>query len=223
VAWLLAVLGALCAVGLGALVGVLLGGVFLIVLPTRGRPIDPARRDTAVLVLDVQDDFTRDRPEIGGVIEAIDAWVGEAREAGVPVAYVRTAYATFATRLVARLLLGGVALAGSPGARLEGRLGHADVVFDKTVSDALSSDPLEAWLSERRVGRLVLIGLAGTGSLRHTARAARTRGYDVVTIESLLSLGTEPREVVRALLTDQGVRLCTAEEGLTDASRSARS
>ena len=91
------------------------------------------------------------------------------------------------------------------------------------MSDALSSDPLESWLNERQVGRLVLIGLAGTGSLRHTARAARNRGYEVVTIESLVSLGNEPWEALRALLTDQAVRVCTADEVLTDATSSARS
>ncbi|MHC5654564.1 cysteine hydrolase family protein [Stappia sp. ICDLI1TA098] len=156
--------------------------------PTTGAPIAADAAGEALLVIDMQEDFTRSEgPHAYGeerrnrAVVRINELVSKARSAGQAVVYIRQQHKGWAIRLAADMLLGGAGNPGRPGARLDRDVdaaGFPDLL--KHVGDAFSNPELDRLLRQENVGLLRLTGLDLAHCVTSTALGARNRGYGVV-------------------------------------------
>ena len=163
---------------------------------TRGERIRRAdRAATALLVVDVQEDFTRRSRRFGfgeEVLEpffaALNGMQSVARAEGAPVVHMRNVFDGALARLFSRLVVEGRGIAGRLGTRLDPRVertpGDEDLV--KTKGDAFSNAKLDAVLRDARVGHVVIAGLDGVACVTATARGALQRGYRVTLLEDCI-------------------------------------
>jgi len=174
---------------------VLIGGLALylkwgakqISSPTNGARIDRnARPETALVIIDVQDDWTRNpkvgyaETDISDLIAHIQARYDAARKAGAKIVTVRQVFTGWLTNLVVKLVSGGAGAQDSDGLKLDDRLKiNADADFTKPFGDAFSNPEFERWLEAQKVGQLVLVGLDGCHCVQLTAKGALNRGFDV--------------------------------------------
>ncbi len=163
---------------------------------------------TALLVLDVQEEYTGRAarppfpyPASEQLIERINQIAQRSAQSGDHVLYVRQVYSSALARVVSRLLLGGRGRPGSAEAALDRRLRLASIhVADKPGADAFSSPAVRAFMTERHVGKLWLVGLDGAGCVDRTARGARARGISVSIFDDAV-VSLDPAKV-RALRAD---------------------
>jgi nicotinamidase-related amidase len=190
--------------------------------PTQGTVIDTANRgQAALLVLDVQEDFTKDtkaRQWPTGFVEEriarINALAAEAQMRGEPVITTRLIYEGGYTNFLIGVLGEGLGTKGSDGLELDKRLGFqpdADIV--KSVGDAFASEELEAFLKTHGVGRLRIAGLDGCYCVKSTALGALGRGYAVELAEdAVLSIDPKGWAECRTELISKGVELVNSAE-----------
>ena len=153
----------------------------------------PDRPNTALLVIDVQNGVMAGAHDRDAVIANIDALVGRARAAGVPVVWVQHSErpAAAGQRELAATFPSSTARESEP-------------VVHKTYADSFEGTDLEALLAERGVGRLVVAGAQTDECIRSTIHGAFVRGYDVTlvgdahTTEDLTEYGAPPPEQVIA-------------------------
>jgi biuret amidohydrolase len=217
--WLI-ILGSVAAV-LAALALYFVATARRIARPTLGEPIAGDAAKGALLVIDMQEDFTRsqganayDPAARDHAIARINERVAQARNAGEPVAFIRQEHEGRAVQLVARLLLGGAGNPGRPGGRLDRDIAADGFpVFVKHVGDGFSNRELERFLDEAGVGRLRLAGLDLAHCVARTAHGARNRGY-AVEIDEAGSLTADPRRWLRekAALAEREVRFAPCLE-----------
>lgn len=156
---------------------------------SRVSSIDRAGRDrTALLVIDVQEDYTQDtrkRKWPRGYVEErlarINALAQETKRAGDPVIVVRHQFEGFLANSLIHMVGEGLGTATSGGLGLDPRLAiEADAEFIKHVGDSFSVAALNDYLAAHDVGRVRLVGLDGCYCIKSTALGALKRGYDVV-------------------------------------------
>ncbi|WP_306027105.1 cysteine hydrolase [Stappia sp. MMSF_3263] len=213
----------------GLLVAVLIG-LFLIfsatarrlARPTTGSLIDiAARPGRALLVIDMQEDFTRalgkrafDTGARDDALSRVNDLIHAAHEEGSPVIFLRQQFRDWPVRLVASLLLGGAGNPGRAGQRIDRALDTQGAhVLVKHVGDGFSNRELEWLLDEAGVGRLRLAGLDLAHCVAQTAHGARNRGY-AVEIDEAGSLTADPRRWLRekAVLAAREVRFAPCME-----------
>ncbi|MBY5933135.1 cysteine hydrolase [Tateyamaria omphalii] len=158
-------------------------GIHRIGAISQGDPIGN-RPQTAVLLIDLQTVFWDHGPysdEAKAQAEAtILNEVAEAKAQGMPVIAVRQEWSIPSTKAIARLLMKGQAVAGTPGTELAAPFDDlADHVLVKRVQDSFETGALEPLLAELNVGRLRIVGLDLNYCVLKTALAARQRGYEV--------------------------------------------
>jgi nicotinamidase-related amidase len=147
---------------------------------------------TAVLLLDLQADFldtAHGRMPVprGDALRVIAAsnevLSGKLLAGALPVLVVNHFPAG---AKVANFFRHGAAIAGSPGAALDPRIGAAPNlrIFEKAQSNAFTNPDLEPYLRERGVGVLWVMGVYAEGCVRATALAARRLGFEVVVAEA---------------------------------------
>ena len=127
---------------------------------------------TAVLVIDVQRGLCDDPPrphEAHEVMQRINALTGRARAAGAPVAFIQHENAIDLEFDSERWQLAGALDTDSRDARIR-----------KTTPDSFLRTPLEAWLSEHGVKRVVVCGYSSEFCGDTTVRRAAALGYHVV-------------------------------------------
>lgn len=163
-------------------------GIYRMITPTRGRKIDHAARPgSALVIIDMQDDFTNKRGKNGfgdaavaSAIDTVNRHIEMARSQNIPVAVIRQVQYEPIAILVTKLLAGSEGLAGSPGLGLDPRIdASAAPDFEKSRADAFSNKKFEAWLAENHIGQLKLVGLDGCYCVQATAHGALNRGYAV--------------------------------------------
>ena len=153
--------------------------------PTTGPAIDlAARPETALVVIDMQTDFTSipgwDAAELDGAISNIRDSVRQARETGMPVIAIRHVFKGRLANLLNGWFNQGRGNEGSAGIETDPRLGlDADAEFVKSIGDAFSSSAFEQFLEDNRIGTLILTGLDGCRCVNKTAQGALNRGYQV--------------------------------------------
>lgn len=155
----------------------------------------PDRPNTALLVIDVQNDVVAEAYRRDEVIANINALVEKARAQHVPVVWVQDS------------------LDGMPHDGKEWQLAtsfglarrdDAEPLVHKDYGDAFEATTLEAVLAERGVGRLVVAGAHSDACVRSTIHGAFVRGYDVTlvadahTTEDLSPYGAPGPELVIA-------------------------
>lgn len=144
------------------------------------------RPNTALVVIDVQNDVVTGNHERDKVVANIATLVDRARSAGTPVVWVQHS--------------GGSMQRDTPGWEYVPELPQAEgePVVHKTWGDSFEETDLEDVLSRLGVGSLVIAGAQTDWCIRSTLHGAVTRGYDALlvsdahTTEDLTSEGAPP-------------------------------
>jgi nicotinamidase/pyrazinamidase len=213
-------------IGLGVVViGLLTAVVVTFVLasvPTKGPCIDNyANPKKALLVIDVQEDFTgkTSRPPIQfknpeRMIETINKLISEARRKDILVIYVRQEYNGFWAQAIAKYLFGGRALPGQPGTQIDQRVTIVnDNLFTKAIGDAFSNPQLNALLIKNQVNELYLTGLDAEHCVHSTALGALNRGYRVNAVTDALALMAEKKwNTLMKTYQQEGIVLTTSQK-----------
>jgi nicotinamidase-related amidase len=150
------------------------------------------RPNSALLVVDVQNDVVAKAHRRDEVIANIHALVERARTERVPVIWVQHASDELPENSEGWQYV--------PELRRE----QPEPLVHKRYGDSFEDTTLEAELAQRRVGRLVVTGAQTDACIRATLHGAFTRGYDTVlvsdahTTEDLSAYGLPPAEKVIA-------------------------
>jgi nicotinamidase-related amidase len=175
---------------MGVLGLVLYFGYFLRKLstPTKGRQIAAGERpNSALIVIDVQEDFTRNTGKQAfdpvvrdAAINAINQEIETARSLGTDVVFIKNVFRDWPVIMTMKLLAKGIGTPGRVGLRIDSALGVGNApVFEKSIGDTFSNPKFEAFLANRKIGTLRLVGLDACHCVQLTARGALSRGYQV--------------------------------------------
>jgi nicotinamidase-related amidase len=128
------------------------------------------RPNTALLVIDVQNDVVSGAHDRDGVVAAIAVLVGKARAAGVPVVWVQHSSDEMPP--------------GSDGWQWVPELDPdgSEPLVAKRYADAFEETELAAVLAEHKVGRLLVAGAQTDECIRSTLHGAIVRGYDATLV-----------------------------------------
>ena len=152
----------------------------------------PDRPNTALLVIDVQNNVVAGSPNRDQVITNINTLIDKARTEDVPVVWVQHSDEHLVRdsegwQYVPELV------------RREG-----EPLVHKSYGDSFEDTDLEEQLAKRGVGHLVVAGAQTDACIRSTIHGAFTRGYDVTlvgdahTTEDLTEYGAPPLDQVIA-------------------------
>jgi nicotinamidase-related amidase len=150
------------------------------------------RRNTALLVVDVQNKVVAGAHERDAVVARIAALADKARADGAAVIWVQHVsdelpHGTEAWKIVPEL---------RPDAK--------ETVIEKRYGDAFEDTDLESRLADLKVARLIVVGAQTDACIRSTLHGALVRGYDVTlvrdahTTEDLTAYGMPPPDKVIA-------------------------
>jgi nicotinamidase-related amidase len=150
------------------------------------------RPNTALLVVDVQNNVVKGNHERDAVVANIASLVGKARQERVPVVWVQQTDEQH--------------VRGSDGWRIVPELAPSDDEphIEKAYGDSFEATPLEGTLSDLGVGRLIVVGAQTDACIRSTLHGAFVRGYDTLlvsdahTTEDQTSWGAPPPDQVIA-------------------------
>jgi nicotinamidase-related amidase len=128
------------------------------------------RPNTALLVIDVQQDVVARAHQRDAVIANINALVAKARATGTPVIWVQHSDDEL--------------VRGTDGWKLAPELEPApnELLIEKGYGDAFEDTALAERLAELRVGRLFVAGAETDACIRSTIHGAFARGYDVILV-----------------------------------------
>jgi nicotinamidase-related amidase len=135
------------------------------------------RPNTALLVVDVQNDVVGGAHEREAVVANVGSLVERARRERVPVVWVRHCDEEL-TR-------------GSDGWRIVPELAPAETepLVEKSYGDSFEDTTLETVLSGLGVGRLVVVGAETDACIRSTLHGAFARGYDATLVRDAHTTG----------------------------------
>jgi nicotinamidase-related amidase len=150
------------------------------------------RPNTALLVVDVQNDVVANTHHRDEVIANINALIDNARARQVPVIWVQHSDDNLRE--------------GSDGWQYVPELQRqeSEPLVQKKYGDAFEDTTLESELAQRGVGRLVVTGAQTDACIRATLHGAFTRGYDTLlvadahTTEDFSDFGLPPADKVIA-------------------------
>jgi len=151
------------------------------------------RPNTALLVIDVQNNVVAKAHRREEVVANIRALVGKARAQGVPVIWVQHSDDD-------DLPMGSEKWEYVPELTRD----DAEPLIHKKYGDSFADTELEAVLAERGVGRLVVTGAQTDACIRATLHGALVRGYDATlvadahTTDDLSQWGAPPPDKVIA-------------------------
>jgi nicotinamidase-related amidase len=130
----------------------------------------PDRPNTALLVIDVQNNVVASTPNRDDVVANINALVDKARAEDVPVVWVQHSDEHL--------------VKDSEGWRYVPELVRRDAepLVHKSYGDSFEDTDLEARLAERAIGHLVVTGAQTDACIRSTIHGAFARGYDVTLV-----------------------------------------
>lgn len=153
-----------------------------------GQKITPAERpNTALLLIDLQEDFTSPSGKysypadmVENVVAAINDLVEIANAKGFPVISIRQTFQGWYINFLVRIFNQGRGCAKSGHLDLDDRInGDIDHDIVKAHADAFGEPELERVLDRQSVGKLIIVGLDGDYCVQATIQAALNRGYDV--------------------------------------------
>jgi nicotinamidase-related amidase len=128
------------------------------------------RPNTALLVVDVQNDVVKGAYKRDAVVANIGSLIEKARRERVPIIWVQHSDDQL--------------LRESDGWRIVPELtpGDAEPLVEKNYGDSFEATPLETVLSNFGVGRLVVVGAQTDACIRSTLHGAFVRGYDATLV-----------------------------------------
>ena len=150
------------------------------------------RPNTALLVIDVQNDVMAGAHNRDSVIANVAALVDRARAENVPVVWVQHSHDGMPE--------------GSEGWQYVAELSQdeSEPVVHKRYGDSFDDTDLEVVLAQRKIGRLIVAGAQTDECIRSTLHGAIVRGYDATlvgdahTTEDLSRYGAPPPDQVIA-------------------------
>ena len=150
------------------------------------------RPNTALVVVDVQNDVVANAHDRDAVVANISSLVREARASATPVIWVQHSSEELPT--------------DTPGWQFVPELSPAagEPIVHKRYGDSFEDTTLEAELADRGVGRVVVAGAQSDACIRATLHGAFVRGYDTTlvsdahTTEDLSEYGLPPADKVIA-------------------------
>jgi len=150
-------------------------------------------RRTAVMVIDMQNDFIEERgklyvPRSESLIKPIKSLLNTAREVGATIIYTQDWHHEDDPEFE---VWGEHALAGSWGAEIVEELKpkEGEFIVRKPSYDAFYGTPLEHILRYRGLENLILTGVLANICVLHTAGSAAMRGYRlIVPVDCILAL-----------------------------------
>ena len=130
----------------------------------------PNRSQTALLIVDVQNDVMAESHEPAPIVANIQTLVAAARESDTAVIWVQHSDPGLPK--------------GSPGWEYIPELPRRDSesLVHKIYGDAFEDTDLEAVLAQNNIGHLVVAGAETDACIRSTIHGAFTRGYDVTLV-----------------------------------------
>ena len=168
------------------------------VRPTSGARIEAARRGKALILIDLQEDYTgphaqQSYREPERLISAANQLIESAHAGGWPVYLVRVG---MPNDWFHRLMTGGTAVAGTKGAEFDSRLVRTDTIeIVKTKSDSFANPLLDTQLALQEVGELFIAGLDAKFCVKKSVGGALNRGYKVnVVREAIATRHSTPLE-----------------------------
>ena len=128
------------------------------------------RPNTALLVIDVQNDVVGGAHNREGVIANINTLIDRARIAGSPVIWIQHSDEEMPP--------------GSEGWKYVPELtrGESEPLVHKKWGDSFEETTLEGILAERGVGHVILTGAQSEACIRSTLHGSIVRGYDVTLV-----------------------------------------
>ncbi|MGC0406340.1 nicotinamidase-related amidase [Streptomyces sp. SAI-126] len=126
--------------------------------------------DTALLVVDLQAALVAGAHDVEACLARVAALAGRARAAGTPVVYLRQRVDL--PDVPVELLDIHPAVAPQPG----------DTVVDKDSADSFLGTPLDEFLRDQGIRRVVVTGFATEYCVDSTSRSALSHGYDLVLV-----------------------------------------
>lgn len=205
----------LCA-ALGLFILWVMTSIYLLLTPTKGRPIDKQERSNSALILiDMQSDYTRRegknsyRPEdVETLISNVNALIRKAEAQNMPVVTIRQVTHGKLKIAVNRMLAGPEGLAGNPGIYFDDRIKVSPTAdFEKERGDAFSTLAFEDWLAANKISQLYIAGIDGCYCIKNTSFGGRNRDYDVTIIEdATLTVFPDRWTKVRQHLKEAGAR-----------------
>lgn len=175
-----------------------------------------ARPNRALLVIDMQEDFTRadgrfaHEPEArDSAIAAINAASAKAHEAGIPVVEVSHAFVDPIEKFGIKLMNRGRGIEGSDGLGRDRDLTfHANQHIWKHEGDSFSAPMLVRFLDDHQIGHLFVAGQEANACIAATARGALAREFDLTLLEDgILARNSEKWERQKTALIEKGARL----------------
>lgn len=146
---------------------------------------------TAILVVDMLEDFfspemTPDsvgRERAWGIVPALQYFIYNARQYGVPIVYVNDSFTPAEAKVDAHLrLFGRHAVRGTPGAEVVEALApkEEDYVVSKKVYDGFYDTRLDMLLRELGINTIVVTGIWVNCCVKHTVAGGWFRRYRTV-------------------------------------------
>ncbi|MEJ8473493.1 cysteine hydrolase family protein [Roseibium algae] len=189
-----------CAASLFAVLVYMMMKLKAVGTPTCGHQINlEARPEKCLVVIDVQEDFTRntgknafDPVARDGALERIADEIRTARSRDEHVVFITNVFRDWPVVLAMKLVTGGIGTPGRQGLRLDRMLDVAEgPVFEKSIGDSFSNSKFEDWLEQQNIGHLTLVGLDACHCVQLTAKGGRSRGFRVEILEAA-TLTTRP-------------------------------
>jgi len=135
------------------------------------------RPNTALLVIDVQNDVVGGAHDRDGVVGRIAGLVARARDESVPVVWVQHSDDEL--------------VSGSDGWRIVPELSPArdEPLVHKSYGDAFEETHLDGVLAGLGAGRLIVTGAETDACIRSTLHGALVRGYDAILVDDAHTAG----------------------------------
>lgn len=159
-------------------------------------------QNTALVVIDIQNDITKNYREI---IENINSAIHWAQLKGMYIVYIRHKNLSPGTRTFKP---------GTHGAELAPELVVAsENIFNKTKSNALTSDDFAAFINKNGINSFFIVGADATACLKSTCFNMRKTGFAVTVLsDCITSYDKKKLPEMLAYYKSKGCYLSTVEE-----------
>ena len=118
--------------------------------------------------------------------------------------------------MLSRVVGHGTAIKGKLGTEIDKRITiMSDNCFSKSMPDAFSNPKFEAFLNEKQINELYLVGLDAEGCVKFTAKGALKRGYNVTIItDGIVLLAENKWDKLLENFEQDGITLISSNEFL---------
>lgn len=149
----------------------------------------------AILVLDIQQDFTGDtarmpvhKEQAADMIQALNLLTANAGKKGYEVIYIGNEFSASDPLNIFRKF---AAIKGRPGSNMDPRLHIINSnYFPKSSSNAFSNKALHTFLHEKKITELIITGLFAEACVWQTMKGALKLNYKVSTIANCVASKT---------------------------------